>query len=117
MRAGGAAGLLSIAMVLIGSGLAGCATKNLERQRPPYAGDAGMGWQLVMPSGPAIAMLDDNAPERSRRNAAFGTPPTTGVAAALYPRTDRPTITRTRRIFLDDRPDRPVFFLPERRQR
>ena len=93
--------------------LTGCGTRVIERERPYAMGDAGQGWQLVMESQEsALASLD--RPELARRDASLGSPPVSGVTAMLYPPTDRPTLERARRLWLDRNPSRPTVYLPPR---
>lgn len=110
LRAGGAVGLGLV--VLLG----GCGTRVIERERPYAMGDAGQGWQLVMESETATLTAMDR-PEFSRRDASLGSTPVSGVAAMLYPPTDRPSLERARRLWLDQNPSRPTVYLAPRDRR
>jgi hypothetical protein len=99
-------------------GAAGCASHGEvdSRPRPAAVADAGQGWQLVLESGPSLAIAE--RPEALRRDGSLNV--VTSADRLAFERAaqlTRPTLERRRQIFLDDDPERPVFFLTPRPRR
>lgn len=100
--------------LVVAVALAGCGSRVIARERPAWVGAEGGGWQLVLESEHATIAAADHRPETDRLDDGLGRLPVSGVTAMLYPPTDRPSLERSRRLWLEDDPRHPVFFLPPR---
>lgn len=110
MRAGGA-------VVLVCLWLGGCGSRVIARERPAAIADAGQGWQLVLESIPASAVAFESRPELSRRNESLNLVTTADrLRAQQSPRPTRPTLERSRRLYLADDARYPTVYLPPRRR-
>ena len=107
-RAGGAVGLSKIALlaVTIGGmalGLGGCASRVVERERPPMLGNTGGAWELVFesPTAAAVPIASLDRPEMSRRNDSLNIASySPRLASDEWPSAPRPSLNLDRRIYL-----------------
>ncbi|MEL6496913.1 MAG: hypothetical protein AAF937_04635 [Planctomycetota bacterium] len=96
--------------------LGGCGSRVIARERPAVIADAGQGWQLVLESGAAGSYAMADRPELRRRNDNLNLVTTQDrLDAQRFDTLTRPTLERSRRLFLDDDPRRPTYFLTPRR--
>lgn len=109
VRAGGA-------VVLVCLWLGGCGSRVIARDRPAVIADAGQGWQLVLESAAASDYALADRPELSRRNDTLNLVTTQDrLDAQRSDALTRPTLERSRRLYLNDDPRYPTYFLPPRR--
>ncbi|MEL6796689.1 MAG: hypothetical protein AAFO89_07675 [Planctomycetota bacterium] len=96
--------------------LGGCGSRVIARERPAVIADAGQGWQLVLESGAAGSYASADRPELTRRNDNLNLVTTQDrLDAQRFDTLTRPTLERSRRLFLDDDARFPTYYLPPRR--
>ncbi|HED52733.1 MAG TPA: hypothetical protein ENJ00_00840 [Phycisphaerales bacterium] len=84
-------------------GLGGCATRVIERERPPMLGNSGGAWELVFesPTAAAVPLASLDRPEMSRRNESLNIASyTPKLAGDEWPSNPRPSLNLDRRIYL-----------------
>ena len=85
----------------------GCGQSYVRRAPLAAAGAKNQGgsWEVVMPGGQETRAALEEGPEGARRDLVLATGEVSDLPADAWPEPYRPGLERTRRLFIDARPD------------